>query len=161
MFASSAVLHRLFHSTMNQNSAIYIFAGICNKAIALIISRHVEVYAVPRSSGTPATAPASRRRRPECCKSLALACVSRPPADRRSHLFFSALRGPVVSSTGAHGLVHVGYRQPFGGKTNVKQHKLQNALLPDTCWSKCFCLCLEGLCIGNPELAAPSPMTRY
>ena len=31
---------------------------------------------------------------------------------------FSALCGPVVSSTGAHGFVHISYREPFGEKHN-------------------------------------------
>ena len=35
-----------------------------------------------------------------------------------------------------------------------EHHQFRNPLLPDTCWSRYLFLCLEGLCVGDPELGA-------
>ena len=44
----------------------------------------------------------------------------------------STLCGPVVSSTGVHGFVHISYREPFGGKNNkMERHVIDGVGTPD------------------------------
>ena len=57
-------------------------------------------------------------------------------SSRGFDLCLSTLCGPVVSSTGAHGFVHISYREPFGEKHNKNYYRQQSNMrrppLPDT-----------------------------